>query len=509
MAKPSKVSKFFKTLLVSLLVLIVAITVVINALFMKSSSAPFNNSIYIMQQFDMNDVQYGDAVISSASKVSELQPGNVVLCLTSFDNEYKEVLKLIDITQEDGTTYYYVKSDEESKEDALKLTQDKILAKCLWTNSTLGYAITFAKSTIGIGILIAVPCLILLIMKISSTVAKQKEVEKEEELRKNNKKNKKRKSHTQELPTVKSNDVDSTEKKSNNKKSNNSKVDADEFFNKPVNKTIPVKTLSEEESIKQRENVSNIVGSELESATIEIKNGINKDDIKVSPASHIDMVKIDEEPIIEESVHSPNMIAKANKIRQSLSNNDINNTDSKPVENTPVAESKPVESTPVVESKPVESTPVVKSKPVESTPVVESKPVEDTPVTKIDTDKPVIFNDNTSVDTVDNNPINEDDFLTDIIGNSKEESNSSSKISDDILDQLLNSIPSKTVVESPKKSAVAVAEKPIVKKSVSKIEHRSTTKTTAKRHKSSSKVKDNTSFDELLKAIEKEKNSLK
>lgn len=495
MAKPSKVSKFFKTLLVSLLVLIVAITVVINALFMKSSSAPFNNSIYIMQQFDMNDVQYGDAVISSASKVSELQPGNVVLCLTSFDNEYKEVLKLIDITQEDGTTYYYVKSDEESKEDALKLTQDKILAKCLWTNSTLGYAITFAKSTMGIGILTVVPCLILLIMKISSTVAKQKEVEKEEELRKNNKK---RKSHTQELPIVKSNDVDSTEKKSSNKKFNNSKVDADEFFNKPVNKTIPVKTLSKEESIKQRENVSNIVGSELESATIEIKNGINKDDIKVSPASHIDMVKIDEEPIIEESVHSPNMIAKANKIRQSLSNNDINNFDSKSVE-----------STPIVESKPVKNTPIVESKPVENTPVVESKPIEDISVTKIDTDKPVIFNDNTSVDTVDNNPINEDDFLSDIIGNSKEESNSSAKISDDILDQLLNSIPSKTAVESPKKSVVAVAEKPIVKKSISKIEHHITTKTITKRHKSSSKVKDNTSFDELLKAIEKEKNSLK
>ena len=186
MAKPSKVSKFFKTLLSVLLIIIILVTVAINVAFLKTSNAPelFGTSIYVMQQDNMNDVHLGDAVISSSKELENLKVGNTVLCLTSPANDFKEVLKLINIAQEDGSTYYYVRADQESDADALKLTQDKIIAKCLWTNSTLGTFINFAKNTIGIVVLVLVPCAILLIMKITSDISERAEEKKEEELRK-------------------------------------------------------------------------------------------------------------------------------------------------------------------------------------------------------------------------------------------------------------------------------------------------------------------------------------
>jgi hypothetical protein len=510
------------------MVLIIVFAFAVNIAFRRSSSAPFNNSIYIMQQTDMNDVQYGDAVISSASKVSELQAGNVVLCLTSYDNEYKEVLKLIDVTQEDGTTYYYVKSDQDSVDDALKLTQDKVLAKCLWTNSSLGKVITFTKSTVGIAVLVALPCIVLLIMFIGSTVAQQKEAEKEEELRKSNaKKAKKRKSKPSEESKPAEPVEDAPKPKDEPKPSK--KVDPDEFFSKPANKPIPVKTLSEEESARQRENASSMVGSELSSATIKLDSDFNSDSVKVSPMSHIDAVKIENEPAtMDEDVHSPNMTEKANQIRQALSNDGVSNgTVDEPVVAVVPTATPSTPTTPVAKSEPAEPTPseevvATTTEPVQAEP---STPTKDA----IDVDAPIIFNGTESAGTTATAPttttstpttpaatstytssrvddFDEDDFLEDIFGTASRETSKASKVSDDLLDQLLDSIPSSNrSTESVKKASATAAPKKV---STSTKSDRRTTKPVTKHHKAT-KVTDDTSFDELLKAIEKEKHGNK
>jgi hypothetical protein len=522
MAKPSKTSNFFKKFLSVLLVLIVVVAVAINVLFLKKTSAPFN-SIYIMQNTNMDSVQYGDAVLASPSKVSELQAGNVVLCLTSFDGEHKEVLKLIDITQEDGTTYYYVRSDEETNDEALKLTEDKILAKCLWTNSSLGSAITFAKSTTGIIVLVAIPCVILLAMNIASNVAKKKELEREEELRKSTKKKKKKKPQPEDTEDE---EEEAPVSKSKGKKSTE---DLQEDEHKSTIKPIAVKQLSEEESVKQREDVSNMVGSELNTRSAkEITRTFNTDELKVAPMKSSSAVRIDEEPQIEESVHSPNMNEKANQIRRNLSNTLTDETDITPVETTPktakveplvvplVATAPKVEDTKPTETKPVETPKEDITKAVEDAVVIipeTEKPTEPTttPVetttapTTTNTDVDTTTTTTPAVETTTNDSFDEDDFLMDIIGSEDNTTSTNSRVSDDLLDELLNSIPTSTPKQEVKKSTPVETPKKSTKK---------TTTTKSATHSAShtsrrTKVVDDTPFDELIKAIEKEKNGIK
>ena len=498
MAKPSKVSKFFKTLLSVLLILIILVTVAINVLFLKTSNAPelFGTSIYVMQQDNMNDVHLGDAVISSSKELENLKVGNTVLCLTSPANDFKEVLKLINISQEDGSTYYYVKADQETDADALKLTQDKIIAKCLWTNSTLGTFINFAKNTIGIIVLVLIPCAILLIMKITSDISERAEEKKEEELRKT----------TQEETTQsnknkrKSNEGSNTLKTSKHKKKMDMTLDNIEVPTKTSNQKIPVKTLSEEESIKQRENISNMVGSELNKNTSSDAKtrAFDSNDITVSSMKNVDAVKIYEKETPIEEVHSPNMLEKANKIKQNLSN--TYGQDDK-VEPTPT-----VEKTPTVEEPKPQATPV---KEETSAPKVEPQPTAE--VSNLDNAVVIMpTTENTSVEetpkNVETQSFVEDNFLNELInGDLTTNRSNSSRVSNDILDELLDSIPSAHKTEQPKQSTPQTSYKPR-KPKTKPVHHVSKS---IKTPKITNKMVDNTSFDELIKAIEKEKNNMK
>ena len=502
MAKPSKVSKFFKTLLSVLLIIIILVTVAINVAFLKTSNAPelFGTSIYVMQQDNMNDVHLGDAVISSSKELENLKVGNTVLCLTSPANDFKEVLKLINIAQEDGSTYYYVRADQESDADALKLTQDKIIAKCLWTNSTLGTFINFAKNTIGIVVLVLVPCAILLIMKITSDISERAEEKKEEELRK----------ATEEETTKsnknrhKSNDSSNTQRTANHKKRKDITLDNIEVPTKNANKKIPVKTLSEEESIKQRENISNMVGSELEkNKSSDAKTrAFDSNDITVSSMKNVDAVKIYEEEIPVEEVHSPN-ISNAYKQDEEIAST---STVEKP---SIVEEPKPQDTS--IKEEP--STPKVEPQTTTEVPNLDDAVViipttEDTSKEKdVTTEKPSVEETSKDVETpIEKTLLAEDDFLNDLINDDFTTTKSnSSRVSNDNLDEHLDSIPSTHKTEQPKKSTPQTSYKP--KKPKTKPVHH--VSKSIKTPKVTNKMVDNTSFDELIKAIEKEKNSMK
>jgi len=520
MTKPSKVSKFFKTLLVILLVLIIFIAIVINIAFLKTSNAPelFGTSIYIMQQDNMKDVAEGVAVISKSNEIDTLEVGDTVLCLTSPANDYKEVLKLINITQEDGSTYYYVRADTEDDADALKLTEDKIVAKCLFTIPNLGKFISFARTTVGIIVLVLVPCAILLIIKITSDVEERKEQKKEDEqLRKSKESNANNsmKSKKNDKPRTDNNGSNSANKKNTttNKPKKDSNSDNMDISNKTPKKQIAVKTLTEEESIKQRENVSKMVGSELSKTTSDSKTRtFNSTDVKVSSMKNVEAVKIfeEEDTSTEETVHSLNMLEKANKIKQNLSNaHQQQDDETKPV----MANVSNVEepSNEVKTSKPEIKEPT-KSEPIKAEPT-KVEPSQDSnledAVVIIPTKQDINVEETsvTETSTVESELFNQDDFLKDIIGDVDVNSSSSSnsRISNDVLDQLLNSIPSTHIVEEPKTTIPQTVSKP--RKSKNKPVHHASK--SIKTPKITNKMVDNTSFDELIKAIENEKNNIK
>lgn len=526
MAKTNKVSKFFKTLLTVLMVLIILLTIVINIAFSKSTSAPsiMGHSIFVVNSNDViyytqkdstgnvivgedgQPVQYeiksGDVVISDANKVGELAVGNIALCLTSYDEEFKQVLRVMDITQENGVTYYTVKAD--NSESSFRLTQDKIVAKCTDSYSGLGNYINFVKSVVGIIILIGVPCLVLFIMGISNTIAQRKEEEREEEERQkakkkatNNAKAKQQKSHTESVPAKKPEiSTNSTKKDRNN---------------------IAVKTLSEEDSIKQREEISNMIGSELNTNRNSVEKTITFDNstVTVSKSTNLNAIKINEDESTpkneRDDVHSPNMNEKANKIRQALANNVFDD------------EPKPTKTEP----KETVSTPIIAEEPV-ATP--EPKNEEDTTnSTETDNQDVIVFNeptqsttndtiipDDTAIDytetsmkssTEEVSKINdlEDDFFEDFVTSNNDDKKSTEHVSNDFLDEILNSIPSAN--PTPKEPVRKETSNTVPKRKP--VRHHSTQPVKTVKHRVTTKLSDNTSFDELIKAIEKEKSNIK
>lgn len=607
MAKPSKISKFFRNLLTVLLVVIILCTLGLNLLFQNDNSAPFifGNGFYIMRQVNILDVSYGDVVISNKNKISEIQPGNVVLCLTSYD-DFKEVLRVQEIVQEDGVTYYMVRSDDVDDQPR-KLSADKIIAKCTYTNSILGSVIGFVKSWQGIAVLVGGSGIILVLMYLTSYSAKHEEElreEREEEERKNrNAQNRNRQkrpnpngnhNNGENRPRNSENGNNPNRPKNpNNRRPKNANPNGNDSV-RPRNKSIAVTQLSEEESIKQRQNVSNMIGSELDSQTREITREFNSAEVIVSQPTNFEAIKIHEgkkKNYSSEGVHSPNMEQKAVEIKKALSQNDTNDNDVKSVSKTsqedvskvqvkePTKTVKPVEPIvpitpiePVEDVKPVEKQQsVVQDKQVQQSkvevsqdkkepikkPIVNESEVTDTvivipkefqksnqdksaqpkkveeksiPVQSAETpktskpkqeqsakpvqqtkSKPVQSTERkTSSSNIDNLLNNDDNFLNDLFNNNTSNSTSdNAKVSDDILDQLLSTIPSTHPTEQPVEHVKPEIKKPVHTTSSAHKKTTNSSTTTHHAHKSTNKKVDSSSFDELLKAIEKEKNNIK
>ncbi|MGN1411683.1 MAG: hypothetical protein ACI4WH_04130 [Oscillospiraceae bacterium] len=560
MAKPSKISHFFKNLLTVLLIIVIICTLGLNLLFQNDNSAPFifGNGFYVMRQINMTDVNYGDVVISNKNKISEIQPGNVVLCLTSYD-DFKEVLRVQDIVQEDGNTYYMVRSDDVNDQPR-KLSSDKILAKCTYTNSILGKIIEFSKSLLGIAILVGGSGIILVVMYLASYSAKYQEKLREEEERKANqiKRNQKRPNNDGEnRPHNNENNPNRAKNPNGNpnrrpRPNNDTTIGANEGV-RNRQKPIQVTQLSEEESIKQRENISNMVGSELnnDSQGKEITREFNSADVVVSQPSNFEAIKIHEREQkpkkYPDSVHSPNMERKAVEIKKALSQTDVDDNEVKPMTSKvqepqvkpieppiqknvepippiepikPLDEPKPVENakSEVVEPvKPVVSQPK-KEEPISDTIVViptslekDNQPKVENPIETVKKEKPKPSKPtskptrpkSTNIDKL----LNEDNFIDNLFNDETPKSNSV-KVSDDVLDELLNSIPSTRPVEdTPVKPIKPEVKKPVHKSTTHKKSTKTTTTTTHR--PSNTKKVDSTSFDELLKAIEKEKNNIK
>lgn len=585
MAKPSKVSKFFKNLLTVLLVVIILCTLGLNLLFKDNNSAPsiFGNSFYVMQQVNMLDVSYGDIVISDKNKISEIQPGNVVLCLTSYD-DFKEVLRVQEIVQEDGVTYYVVKSDD-IDDTSRKLSADRIVAKCTYTNSILGHIVKFCKSWIGIAILIGGSGLILVLMYVSYYVkSRAEELREEEERRARASQNRNRQRRPN--PNNNNNNNNNGEPRPHNGESRNNPnrpknpnpnrrpknpnhVNPNEPVKAHGSKPIAVTQLSEEESIRQRENVSNMVGSELNSNTQakEITREFNSAEVIVSQPTNLEAIKIHESKKSNytlESVHSPNLEQKAVEIKKALSQNENDEANVKPIiDSTPKGDAqisekevtiqepiKPIEPIePIKEPEPpkpetinvsTNNTDTVKEPPTTNHEVINydgDGNIKDTIIviptefkvsdkqeekTKVDTTTPMQtkqpakptqktirktapeHKQPSKISNIDRLINGDDDNFLDDLFKGKETTNSSSaKVSDDILDELLNTIPS-THQENvePVKSENS---KPVTKSTT----HRKPTHKGSTVHRPINNKTDDTSFDELLKAIEKEKNSIK
>jgi heme exporter protein D len=666
MAKPSKASKFFRNLLTVLLVVIILCTLGINLLFKDDSSAPFifGNGFYIMQQANIQDVDYGVLVISDKNKISEIQAGNVVLCLTSYD-DFKEVLRVQEITQEDGVTYYVVKSDD-IDDTPKKLSSDKIVAKCTYTNAAMGKLIAFVKSWKGIAILVGGCGIILVWLYVSSYKQKREEElrearEEEERKARANQANQNRNRQRRPNPNGGNRNGEGSNRPKNSNGNNPNRRPKSQNPNgntnhqgdntRSRNRAIAVTQLSEEESVKQRENVSNMVGSELtvDNQAKEITREFNSAEVVVSQSTNLEAIRIHEsgQPVYSsENVHSPNMEQKAVEIKKALSQNEIEDTDVKPIiktdetvntsapvapvvpvvaetpqepikpvetpkedNNTPIEPIKPIQQEqevakptttepvrkkivgieefndtmiviptdiPKSESKPqaqevqavqevqkaqevpavetpetipatladtveekvetvenkVETkveqvaekveTPVATPAPVqpvaqEQTPVQETpKPVQETPKQVQETSKPVQKSKtttaqkstpkkNSKLSNIDKLINDEDNFLDNLFENESSTSDNV-KVSDDLLDALLNSIPS-THADTTATVTESVPTTNVAKTSTTKTTHHK--KSSSSTHKSTSKKVDDTSFDELIKAIEKEKHSNK
>ncbi|MDG6229689.1 MAG: signal peptidase I [Candidatus Thermoplasmatota archaeon] len=92
------------------------------------------------------EYQVGDIVLIDDVNTSTLQVGDIVQYL-SFDNTSKIIHRIVEITEEDGRTYYLTKGDANPSDDFRPIPAQRILGRPMFTIPKLGWVQIVVKST--------------------------------------------------------------------------------------------------------------------------------------------------------------------------------------------------------------------------------------------------------------------------------------------------------------------------------------------------------------------------
>ncbi|MDO5556304.1 MAG: signal peptidase I [Clostridia bacterium] len=135
-------------------------------------------------------VGYKPFVVLSGSMETEIYTGDLAIVKVIDTNQLKEndiiayksgdfvvVHRIIKKVNENGTTKFVTKGDNNNTEDDEMITLDKIEGKYLFKISKLGNFVMFLQTPIGLLISISIPVLIIVIAQISRNRQYKKELE--------------------------------------------------------------------------------------------------------------------------------------------------------------------------------------------------------------------------------------------------------------------------------------------------------------------------------------------
>ena|GEM_PF-1941178 len=159
-----KKASVFSVLVVIVLLLTVAMTITANVFFSGNMIPQVAGYyLYLYEESDMQpDVPQNSFIIAKNSDSVSLSAGNKVLCRLSNGNVALQLIYLINLNEDNSTSYFVGTVEEQGSEPAIP--KDDILAVCTWASPQLYQYVKFATSMTGLLSLLVMPCIILIIM---------------------------------------------------------------------------------------------------------------------------------------------------------------------------------------------------------------------------------------------------------------------------------------------------------------------------------------------------------
>ena len=152
--------------LIVVLALVMIAMLAFNFLF-KNKNTPvnvFGYSFFNTKAVTMlPNIPANTLIIAKESEVENIIEGSVILCKIG---ENTVLIRVREILQEEGQTYYIVKFDS-AGDNEFRISPDSVIAKAVWQNSFLGTAINFASSTPGIIIAVVIPLMFIIAIQVA------------------------------------------------------------------------------------------------------------------------------------------------------------------------------------------------------------------------------------------------------------------------------------------------------------------------------------------------------
>lgn len=152
---------------IAVLVLVMAAMLSFNFLFKKDNTAAsvFGYSFYNTKAVNMlPDFPKNTVVIAKKSEIANIRENSVILCKIG---ENTTLIRVQQIQQEDGKTYYVVKFDTSPSNETFRVESDAVIAKAMWQINGFGAFLDFATSTVGIIIAVVIPLIFIIAIQVA------------------------------------------------------------------------------------------------------------------------------------------------------------------------------------------------------------------------------------------------------------------------------------------------------------------------------------------------------
>lgn len=169
-----------KIVIIVLLSIIIAISITVNLLFLKSHTPRnmFGKTLLLIETDEMMpEIAKNTIIIADKDETTNLEKGNVIMYnYTDAENKTKTaVSRIYDIVSEADGTYYHLKVDNTKYEGTVEVLEKDILAKCNFSSKEFGFIVSSLKSTVGIALFLILPSIILIIIIITSSINARKQ----------------------------------------------------------------------------------------------------------------------------------------------------------------------------------------------------------------------------------------------------------------------------------------------------------------------------------------------
>ena len=131
-------------------------------LLVTAAAKPWGYQTYVIYGSSMEPaIEVGSLVVAKPAKVDGLQVGDIIV-FPSPSSETTVTHRIVGISEEHGERYFATKGDASSGADPLEVSLENGAQQVVYHAPYLGYFVHFARSTLGILLLLVLPALGLL-----------------------------------------------------------------------------------------------------------------------------------------------------------------------------------------------------------------------------------------------------------------------------------------------------------------------------------------------------------